>query len=235
MAPLTIQIKGASSIAYRPERGALSITVKSQGPEQASVSSEVTSTSNQLNEMFTSLSPKLQSGVATPDAPVTVFSSRLLRTWSSQPTDKNENPLPPVYYATVGFNVVFRNFAKLGETVGQLSTKPNVDIKSIDWTLSEATQKEIGSETRKEAIRNAILKANDYAEVVGREVVPVEIKDCGQRTESSSSQAQGAQQVYVQAPRGMMNQVRETQTGGLDLTPQNIRYTGSVEVKFEAI
>lgn len=235
MAPLEIHISGTSSVAYRPERGTLAITVKSSGPEQQPVSAEVTNTSNELNKGFKELSPKLETGVATPEAAVTTFSSKHLRTWSTTPTDQNNNSLPPIYHATISFNVVFRDFEKLNEVAGMLASYPKVQIDSVNWDLTEATQKELGSETRKEAIRDAITKANDYAEVVGVKVVPVEIRDQGQGTSGTNLFMSCA------APRtgGLFGATRSendvVETTPIDLNPQDVRYSGSVDVRFEAV
>lgn len=235
MTPLQIHISGTSSVAYHPERATLAITVKSSGPEQQPVSAEVTTTSNDLNKGFKELSPKLETGVAAADAPVTTFSSKHLRTWSTTPTDEKNNPLPPIYHATISFSVVFRDFEKLSEVVGMLASYPKVQIDSVNWDLTEATQTELGSESRKEAIRDAIRKANDYAEVVGVKVVPVDIRDLGQGTSASSLFAPCA------APRtgGLFGATRSenevVETTPIDLNPQDVRYLGSVDVRFEAV
>ncbi|KAJ5184002.1 hypothetical protein N7492_001618 [Penicillium capsulatum] len=240
MVPLQIHLSGTSSVAYRPERGTLAITVKSSGPEQQPVSADVTTTSNYLNQGFRELSPKLETGAVAPDAPVTSFSSKLLRTWSTRPTDEHNNPLPPTYHATIGFNVVFRDFDKLGEVAGMLASYPNVQIDCVSWDLTEATQKELGSETRKAAIRDAIVKANDYAEVVGIKVIPVEIHDRGQGTSGTSLFASMAAPAAPATPGGGLfgtskadNDVIETTP--IDLNPQDVRYSGSVDVRFEAV
>lgn len=229
MAPLSITVTGQSVINHNPERGVLDVAVKSDGPDQDVVSKEVTTTSNQLHQLFKELSPKAGAGSATADTPVTTFSSTHLRTWSRVPTDDKNRPLDRVHYAASSFEVVFRNFSKMSDVVGKLVAFPKVEINSIDWRVTTDTQKALGSESRKEAMRDAINKANDYAEVIGREVVAVEITDEGYN--SYGRTRHGGAKLKVAASYDAMDGGYEP----LDLTPQQIEYTGSVQVRFEAV
>lgn len=235
MPRLEIQVSGHSSMSFRPERGTLSLSVKSEGPELQTVSKEVVKTSNDLNKGFKELSPKEENGTATAQAAVTSFSSQLLRTWHTIPTDKNHNRLPPVYYAETSYRVEFRDFDKLGEVAGRLARHPNVEIDYVTWDLTEATKVKLGSETRQKAMRDAIRKANDYAEVVGRPVVPVEVEDRGQGTSAGAMY-----RAEFDEDMGFEEDCFEedddvTETTEIDLTPRDVEFTGSVDVKFEAV
>lgn len=237
MAPLVIHVSGESIISRHPERAVLHIAVKSDGPEQETVSKDVTTTSNDLHQLFKGLSPKNDNGYSNVDAPVTTFSSTLLRTWSIVPTDDKNKPLDRVHHATSSFEVIFRDFSKLSEIAGKLVAHPKVEIDSIEWRLTDATKKALGSESRKLAIRDAVHKANDYAEVVGQEVVAVEITDGG-----SASHVR-ARYMVAAAPApargrslfGASTEMLNDSDTALDLNPQQIEFTGSVHVKFEAV
>ncbi|KAJ5288222.1 hypothetical protein N7478_003908 [Penicillium angulare] len=238
MAPLSIQVSGKSTISRHPERAVLKVTVKAEGDERHTISNQVILTSNELHTIFQELSPKAEFGTATLDAPVTVFSSTGLSTWSHNLKKKNELEVTR-YYAQSSFQAKFRNLATLSQVTGKLVTYPLVDINSIEWCLTDETQQNLSSESRKLAIRNAIEKANDFAEVVGRAVVPVEIDGGEQRS---------FQQAVQQMPRYMMQQMASVQgqylemsstsvaddNGALNMSPQDIRYTGSVQVRFAA-
>lgn len=233
MAPLTITVSGQSVIGRHPERGVLKVAVRADGPQQEVVSKEVTSTSNQLHQLFKELSPKTESGYATVDAPVTTFSSTVLKTWSRVSTDDKDRPLPRVYHATSSFQVIFRDFTKMSEVVGKLVAYPKVEIDSIDWQLTDGTLTALGSESRKQAIRDAIQKAKDYAEVLGREVVVVEITDDGYGSHSRALQTAA---VHASRRRVIARGDDDLEDNNvLDLTPQQIQFTGTVQVKFEAV
>ncbi|RJE24936.1 hypothetical protein PHISCL_02768, partial [Aspergillus sclerotialis] len=174
MTPIEISVTGSSSIHRHPERAFLTLRVSSNGPSQATVSQEVTLRSNHIQNLLNLLSPKTETGEATPDAPVTVYSVGFLRSWSHVPHDKDGQPLERVYYAQVNINANFRDFGKLSQVAAELLALPNVEISGIDWQLTKPTRKALGSESRKLAMLDAVEKARDYAEVVGREVFAVE-------------------------------------------------------------
>ncbi|KAJ5603079.1 hypothetical protein N7537_006035 [Penicillium hordei] len=52
------------------------------------------------------------------------------------------------------------NFTKLNEVVGKPLTYSNIDIQSLDWCLTEATQKALNSESCEGAMRNAVQSLN---------------------------------------------------------------------------
>lgn len=251
MEPLKIRVNGESSITRLAEQGVLRLSVESEGPKLETVSKEVISRSNELTELFKTLSPKTKEGTATADAAVTKFASTFLSTRNYTPHDKDGNMLPKVYHASMSLSIVFRDITKLSEVVGQLVTYSNVEIASIDWSLSEATQKTLSSQVRREAVRDAITKANDYVAEVGREVYPVEIMDGGQNAtmqhapvgrslfgNSATAFGQNVQSSALfggtgggfgsSAPKG--SEPSET----LNLSPQDIKFTSSVHIEFQS-
>ncbi|OOQ85120.1 hypothetical protein PEBR_31469 [Penicillium brasilianum] len=248
MEPLTINVNGESSITRLAEQGSLRLTVECEGSDLETVSKDVISRSNKLSELFKTLSPKTNDGTATADAAVTKFASTYLRTRNYTPHDKDNKPLPKVYQASMSLTIVFRDITKLSEVVGQLVAYSNVEISAIDWSLSEATQKDLRSRMRKEAIRDAIVKANDYAGEVGREVHPVEIIDGGQHAVTQYAPpgrslfgGAGGAPVAMRSTRGGAlfgsaappNPPAISET--LDLTPPDIQVTSSVSVRFQSV
>ncbi|KAF3027452.1 hypothetical protein E8E15_009427 [Penicillium rubens] len=250
MAPLKIVLDGSSSTTRQPERAALSFVVKATGKNRESVSKEVTETSNEINRLFKDLSPKTETGETIKGSPVTSFSSTSLQTWSQVPSDKSGKPLPTVYHATLSLNALFQDFTKLNEVVGGLFSYPNIEIQSLEWCLTEVTQKALSSESREEAMRDAVRKASDYARVIGREVVAVEIRESaggvqfGMNTGRYSAyaqhhlmmqqiQAQQQQQAAVFPSASNMSSDSGAPMA-LDLSPQLIRYTNQVQVEFQA-
>lgn len=246
MEPLKIRVNGESSISRLAEQGVLRLTVTSEGPVLATVSKEVVSRSNKLSELFKTLSPKAYDGSATDNAAVTQFASTFLRTRSYTPRDKNNMSLPKVYQASMTLRVVFRDINKLSQVVGQLVTYSNVEINSIDWSLSDATQNALCSQMRREAVRDAVNKANDYAGEVGREVYPVEIMDNGTTAVAATQHAEGAlfsaTPLFGAATRGggglfgssaPNNPPELSET--LDLSAPDVQVTVSVSVDFQSV
>lgn len=220
MAPLNITVKGSSSLYIPPEQAVLSLYVKSEGASQDTVSQEVTSTANQLQQSLNELK------TASP-APITTFSTSSLRTGSEVPWDRDGNPRERVYFGQISLNVTFRDLSRLGELAGRLSAQKHVEVHNIDWRLTDETTKANGSKARKLAMQDASEKARDYAEFLGREVQAVEVTD----TEVGRG-FMGARYKSEMAPLAAMGAGGE-QHEDLDLTPQDVEVQCSVQVNFK--
>ncbi|MCJ1229623.1 hypothetical protein MMC12_006292 [Toensbergia leucococca] len=224
MVPLEIHVQGTSVLQRPAERGALSVAVSSDGLSQEMVSKQITSTSNQLQNMFKELAPKTEAGLPTETAPVTVFSMTSVRTRSWIPEDKDGNPLFRKYEASTQFEVIFRDFDRLGQVATTLLTMPHAEIKSTSWRLTDETMESMGSESRQMAMRNAVQKATDYADVVGRKVVAVEITD-----QYSSTRGRATQSLGRSGERGTKTSVS---VNSLVLKPEDVELSASVDVRF---
>ncbi len=227
MAPLEITLKGSSIISRHAERAILLVNVSSEGTAQEAVSEDVTSTSNKLVKIFKELAPKDEDGNATPDAPVTVFSitSSNTRSWIPSASRNNENvQLPRQFEASTDFNVIFRDFEKLSEVTSTLFKMPHTTVENTEYILTDRTKEDLGSESRKAALRDAIQKAHDYAEVIGKNVMAVEIKDQGSSSGGRTKQT-ARRNNYKTSP---------SHVDGLSVEPEDVELKSSVEVKFVA-
>lgn len=227
MAPLEITVKGSSVISRHAERAVLLVSVSSQGTSQEAVSEDVTSTSNKLVEIFKELAPRGEDGNATLDAPVTVFSITSSNTTSwipSAPRYSESVQLPRQFEASTNFNVIFRDFGKLGEVTSALFTMPHTTVENTEYILTDRTKEDLGSESRKAALIDAMQKAHDYAEVLGKNVTAVEIKDQGS---SSGGRTR-------QAARSSNYRSSSSYVDGLSVEPEDVELKSSVEVKFIA-
>lgn len=227
MTPLVIHVIGQSSISRVAERAKLSISVSSTEKTQALVSEQVTSTSNELREIFENLAPKNAEGLATDDAPVTQFSMGAFSTSSCVPRDKQGNELDREYTASSKFTAIFRDFSKLGEITSALFRMPHVEVDNTQWHLTQATMESLGSQSRKAAMQDAIQKAKDYADVVGKSPVAVEIKDDG-------SQSYGRTKQTARRARSDTSGFQAI-AGPLTIEPEDVELRASIEVKFEAV
>ena len=223
MAPLEIKLTGNSVISRPAERAVLSVDVSSEGTSRETVSNDVTVTSNNLVKIFRELALKDEDGNATSDAPVTVFSTPSLQTRSWIPTSSRNNEtvqLPRRFQASSSLKVIFRDFEKLGEISDMLFKMPHTDVAETEYILTDKTQEGLGSESRKAALRDAIQRAQDYAEVVGKKVVAVEITDQGYTSGGRTKQT-ARRSNYSSSP-GV----------GLSVEPEDVQLKSSVTVKF---
>jgi uncharacterized protein YggE len=230
MPSLKITVTGESAVTHFPERGALAFSVRANGSRQEEISKEVTSTSNEVQQFFKTLCPQTKEEHTASEHPVTTFSSTNIKTWS-HPFDRTGEPVPNPHYASISFKAMFRDFSKMSEVIGKLLAYPKVEIDSIDWRLTDETGSKLASEARKMALRDAIRKAEDYAEVVQRKVVAVEMTDFAQGGYRNVTMAATPKYKRVMSRSGGLD---DDEVDSLDLTPQEIEVTGSVTVIFEA-
>ncbi|KAJ5767385.1 uncharacterized protein N7511_005001 [Penicillium nucicola] len=230
MSPLKITVTGESAVFAYPERGALAFSVRANGSRKEEVAKEVTSISNEIQQFFKLLCPQTKEAHAAAEHAVTTFASTNIKTWS-QPEDSEGNPAPNPHHASISFRSVFRDFAKLSEVIGKLLKYPKVEVDSIDWRLTDETGSELASKARKMALRDAIKKAEDYAEVLQRKVVAVEVTDYAQGGYRNVAMAS------MRKPKKCKRSFASDDDEGdaLDLTPREIEVTGSVNVIFETV
>ncbi|KAJ6031879.1 hypothetical protein N7540_002611 [Penicillium herquei] len=243
MTPLTIEISGTSTVSRQPDQAVLRLHVKSQGLFKEAVVDEVTNTSNNLMHRFLNrVSQHL------PDE-VPSFSSTKLCTWlnlkDSHRHESDTKTASSVCHAVLSYKVSFRNFDILKDFSKYLKEYPNVVVHSIEWQLTEESDKALATLARKMAMRDAIKKATDLAEVVERKVVPTKIHDSGSRRFYPPNQAPVMLPQMV--PEGDLSSPARSYGSGnlnwgdnhrhevIDTNPDDIRYTGSVEVQLTEV
>lgn len=200
---LKIHVAGNASVSRKAERGVLHIRVWHTSPSQADVSSAVASKSDNLTTLFRQHALNTEDNHPHPNASITTFTVSAPSTSSHLPTSPETGraipDAPRQYTAETTAEVVFRNLGLLAELAVQLSAMENVAIEHTEWRLTDPTREALTREARIDAVRNAVEKANDYAGVVGREVVAFRIGDGHVNTSSTP-----AKQTVIRA-RGPMN------------------------------
>ncbi|KAK7745770.1 hypothetical protein SLS53_002487 [Cytospora paraplurivora] len=178
---LKISVNGSASAFRTAERGVLFIEVSSTAPSQADASSNITMTNERIINNFRRFALKTEDGLTPhPSAGITTFSSSAPTTSSSIPRDSKGEVVkdaPREYKASTTAEVVFRDLDLLSRLASELAAMQNVSITRTEWRLTDASELELSREARIKAIKDAVQKAEDYASVVGREVVAVKIED----------------------------------------------------------
>lgn len=241
MAPqLKIHVDGTGSVFRQAERGALFIRVLSSDRSQATASSAVASTTESLINTFRQYALKTSDGSAPhPSAGITTFTASPPTTTSALPYKDGREVLNGVrmYTTSTSAEVVFRDLSLLARLATEMAAMPYVTIQRTEWRLTAATRVEIKREARVQAIRDALQKAEDYAGVVGREVVAVSIED-GQFNTGSfrlNDWVHQQKQMQVQAAPGHMaptNASFVAQVNGPALEPSTITVSANVDVRF---
>jgi len=130
MAPLIINVTGKSAVQHLAERGVLYIAVKSIDLTQSKVGSDVLNACATLQNIFTQLSPKMETGIHAPNAAVTVWTMSLIKGFSkiSHQRDESTPEKPHEYTASSSFEVTFQKFEEMGNLMAQLLEIPFVKI-----------------------------------------------------------------------------------------------------------
>ena len=88
-----------------------------------------------------------------------------------KPTTTTTRSLPPrLYTASTTMTATFLDFSALGSfTSSHLLSTPYVSIERIEWDVLPATKMSLERRGRREAVKDAMIKAKDYADAVGKE------------------------------------------------------------------
>lgn len=241
MAPqLTIHVDGKGSVFRTAERAYVHLSISSTSTDQSKAFHDAQSTVAQLTSTFRKLATKTEDGRPHPSAGITAFTVAPLNTTSAYQRDKNHRELrnlPREHTVHASAELVFRNMTQLADMSNELATMPLVSINETEWRITEPTRAEIEREARLNAIRDAVQKAEDYAGVVGRQVVAVEITDVpapysyygGTRVRQSAMMPQQMPQMAAHPAAAAAAAVT---SDGPALEPKTITVSASVNVKF---
>lgn len=76
-------------------------------------------------------------------------------------------PRNSVYTASASVTVRFQDFEALGAWIGRVGIHQTHEVGGIEWSLSEATERELAKTARTGAIADALERAGDYAAAAG--------------------------------------------------------------------
>nr|POF01246.1 hypothetical protein CFP56_21194 [Quercus suber] len=183
-AVFAMNVSGRAEIPHAAERARINVCVASSGPNKAAVSDEVMTTAKHIEALCRELSPLDESPDAKAAAALAHWSKTGLSATSHMPAYDSaaDTPAPPRQYdIRIDFDIRFRDFGALGGFGSTLSTLPHVEVSSITWLLTPATERSYRAQLRKDAARDALQKAHDYCEVLGCGAPrPVELAEGGQ-------------------------------------------------------
>lgn len=103
-----------------------------------------------------------------------------------------------------------------------LFTTPHAEIKQTSWSITDDTRAAAEVESRQNAMRAAVQKANDYAGVLGRTVFATEVKDQGSYSRGRTKQT----------ARVAVTSRKRAHVDGLALEPEDVELSTTLAVKF---
>ncbi len=229
MAEVRITVRGSAELTHPPELATVHIEVAEEGGERAAVHRSVSETATRLAGEIA-----VRAEGATPS--VTRWSSEQVRTWSyREPTKFGGSGV--VHHAAVAFEVCFvpggdtsvdpdemPDFGDLDAWLSAAVALSGVEMRHIDWALTDAHRTELTDRARTLAVRDAHERAAAYARDLNLATVrPVEIADPGLLGTPGE-------------PPGRLMRAAFSTSGGMEveLRPQPIVVRAEVDARFVA-
>lgn len=220
MPDVDITVRGCAEFAQRPERATVRLAVDVEAATGAQAYAAASSTAAAITEQ---VAPMFDSE----HGPVTWWVSDQVRTWSEPRWKGDTVPPVPAYHAGVEFQIRFGEFGALSRWLSEVAPLAGVRVHGIEWTLTEARQRELGEQARAAAVGDARDKANSYARNLGLgEPHVVAIADAGML----------GHQPFDPGSAGPMRYAALSASGnsGISFTPQDVVVAVSVDARFRA-
>lgn len=183
MSEILINVRGSHSVEVPPEVGVVHAEVRSAGASPEIVLERLRHEVARAREKL----ERLES-----DGAVGRFVIQQVRTSVDRDGPKGRDWLEVVHRATVWFWAEFVDFEELGVWVGR-SAEEGVQVREVSWRLTKESQLNAERGVRQEAVRQAKVRAQDYADALDLGPVSVRsINDVGfQRDVAYASMAVG--------------------------------------------
>jgi hypothetical protein len=225
MTETTISVQGSHSAWHPAERATVTIAVSFDGPSREPV--------------FTAASASLDAVRATVEGlhdpstgPITWWSTNSVRVWSQRPWNNDGKQLAPVHQAAFELVAKFKDFEALSTWIEAVVVIPGTNVRSIDWTLTEARETSVLTEARSRAVKDAVSKATVYAQSIGLgSVTATAIADPGMLGDGGAASAQS---MYLAKGGVTRGQALMGEGAPLALKPEDIEVSASVDARFVA-
>ena len=221
MTGTTITVQGSFESFHPAERATVHVGVGFEGPDRESVVSGTTRATQALVAGIVDRHDPER-------GPVTWWASDRIRVWSTRPFHDKGEQLPLVHHALTTTRAKFRDFDELARWVERAAAHRGVQIDGIDWALTETTKERTIADVRRRAVEDAQAKAREYAAALGlSDVTCVALADPGMLGDQVHGGGGG--------PVGFARAASlKADAGGLELTPEDIAISASVDARFVA-
>lgn len=204
MTDILIDVAGTAHTTVEPELGIAHASITADGPEPQPVKDHVTGV---LVGIRAGLEELKQAGA------IVRFAVDQVRISAHRPWSETGEQLPFVHTASVDITAHFTDFAALGRWV----TSDGLTVQYIDWTLTDETRSAVERRTRQAAVRDAAVRAQDYADAL--DLGPVTVRTI------RDPQAEPA-------PRMMMAKADLVSAAAVELSPEPIEIHAQILAGF---
>lgn len=171
MSDVTITVRGENETRTAPERATIRVTVRTEGPERASVVDQVMRLAEPIR---TSITQRKDAGT------IAEWTSKRLAVSADRPWNNEGKRLALVYRASIDFSATFSDPSELSLWVSEISAWDGVEVGWVDWHLTPETRARVERDVASSAVSVAVARAEAYANALGlTNVTPLEIADVG--------------------------------------------------------
>lgn len=182
--PISVSLEGESTITVPANRAIISLRIYSEGPKQEKIADEVRKTADEILGTLRPLAqvaPQPQPSNLTDNAtidrieiaePAIVdLSVTAFRSYSYRKPGSFLNYETPQYESSIEIEAEFRSFDALGVLLAQISKTPLVNVRTLKWTLDDATKRKLLIKCREQAMVDALEKVHAYVRPLGMDKV----------------------------------------------------------------
>ncbi|MEI2784374.1 MAG: SIMPL domain-containing protein [Candidatus Nanopelagicales bacterium] len=160
MADITIEVRGAAHTTVAPERATVHAAVTFDGAEATQVKTQVSHAVQRVREGLEHLQWR---------GALEGFSVDRVQVSAHRPWNEQGEQLPLIHTASVGIRATFTDFSE----VGAVALAEDLTVHDIEWHLTPATRAQVERDTRQAALRDAVVRAQDYADTLNLGTVQV--------------------------------------------------------------
>lgn len=217
--PIQITVRGRYELLLPPERCTVHAELALEGSDPAALQQTLARSVQEVHASLGALHDQRE-------GPVTWWSADRLRTWSHRPFHDQGTQLPLVHHARAGLSAKFSGFEALGGWLAQTAALPGFAVLRLEWTLTQARRATLVREARQGAVRDALRRAQDYADALDLgEVRPVDLADAGMLGEGLHPAA---------TDQVAFSRAAATGGGEVRLVPQDVEVAAAVDARFSA-
>ncbi len=159
---IAIVVRGTASTVFDAECVTVSLSAEFEEPKSVAAHEKAVALQVELLAALKSLEAA---------GSVSQFSSDRIRTRSHRPTDRDGRLQPPVYHTSIGFSAQFVDFDALAPFMDAWAPRDGVQIGEFDWGVLPDNRPRYEAQVRAAALKDAVAKAQEYADGVGAGMV----------------------------------------------------------------
>jgi uncharacterized protein YggE len=220
-----ITVQGTHTAWFDAERATVHVSAAFDGPKRDEVFARATRAAADVTALIIPLHDEA-------NGPVTWWSSDRVTVWSERPWNNEGKRLPLVFHATIGIQAKFSDFDALSRVIEQAALMDGVNVSDLDWDLTDDRRTAVIADVRRDAIADAVQKAATYASAAGLgSPAVIAVADPGMLGDGGNGGGIGPAPYERMAFKA---QAMDAAGASLNLSPQQIQVSASVDVRFSA-